>query len=97
MNTIKTIIISALTYYFLSFIGPLAIVLLFIGIWAGLGYIGFRVEKRYSYGGYKLTHGDMFIFMLFGPSWLVCAIMEYSDSWIKELREIKNRAFPKEK
>lgn len=97
MNTLKTIIISALTYYFLSFIDPFAIVLLLLGVWSGLGYFGFWVEKRYSYCGYMLTHGDMLVFLLFGPIWLGCAVVEYHNDWIDELREIKNRAFPKEK
>jgi hypothetical protein len=95
MNTIKTIIISALTYYFLNFIGPFAIVLWCLGIWAGLGYLGVLIDERYSV--YKKNSMEMvFLFITFGPIWMICAIAEYYDSWTEELREIKARAFPEE-
>lgn len=96
MNTAKTIIISTLTYYFLSFLGPFAILLLIIGLWAGMGYIGFWLEKRYSFYSRLLDNSDMFIFLLFGPTWMFCAIAVYWNEWTEELREIKDRAFPKE-
>lgn len=84
MTTKKVILLSSVTYLAINIttwlLGWLIWPVIFIGAWAGSGYLG-----RYIYKTHTNDSSDLWMFLLFGPIWLACILNDYWPSIKRDL------------